>query len=58
MERIPILKLGDVLLVSIHVDLDDQSALALQEDLSQRIVETGARGVVIDISHTGWEGTD
>lgn len=50
MERIPILKLGDVLLVSIHVDLDDQSALALQEDLSQRIVETGARGVVIDIS--------
>jgi rsbT antagonist protein RsbS len=50
MERIPILKLGEVLLVSIQIDLEDQSALALQEDLSQRIVETGARGVVIDIS--------
>ena len=50
MERIPILKLGEVLLVSIQIDLEDQSALALQEDLSRRIVETGARGVVIDIS--------
>lgn len=50
MERIPILKLGDVLLVSIQVDLDDSSALALQEDLSERIVDSHARGVLIDIS--------
>jgi rsbT antagonist protein RsbS len=50
MERIPIYKLGDVLLVSIQVDLQDQDAMTLQDDLSNRIVETGARGVVIDIS--------
>lgn len=50
MERIPILRLGDVLLVSVQVDLEDQSALALEEDLSERIVATGAGGVVIDIS--------
>lgn len=50
MERVPILKLGDILLVSIQIDLDDQTALALQEDLSERIVATGARGVIIDIS--------
>lgn len=50
MERIPILRIGDVLLVSIQVDLQDQLALALQDDLSNRIVETGAKGVLIDIS--------
>ena len=50
MERIPILRIGDVLLVSIQVDLQDQIALALQDDLSNRIVETGAKGVLIDIS--------
>jgi len=50
MERIPILKLGEVLIVSIQVDLQDQTALALQEDLSDRIVATGANGVLIDIS--------
>lgn len=49
-ERIPILKIGDVLLVSIQVDLDDSSALALQEDLSDRIVDSHAGGVLIDIS--------
>jgi rsbT antagonist protein RsbS len=49
-DRVPILKLGDLLLVSIQIDLDDDSALALQDDLSQRIVDTGARGVLIDIS--------
>jgi rsbT antagonist protein RsbS len=48
--RVPILKLGDLLLVSIQLDLDDQTALALQDDLAARIVETGARGVLIDIS--------
>jgi rsbT antagonist protein RsbS len=50
MERIPIYKIGDVLLVSIQIDLQDQDALALQDDLSNRIVATGAKGVVIDIS--------
>jgi rsbT antagonist protein RsbS len=50
MERIPILRIGDVLLVSIQVDLQDQIAMALQDDLSTRIVETGAKGVLIDIS--------
>lgn len=49
-DRIPIHKIGDLLLVSIQVDLDDAMALALQEDLAHRVVETGARGVVIDIS--------
>jgi rsbT antagonist protein RsbS len=49
-ERIPIYKIGEILLVSIQIDLQDQDALALQDDLSNRIVATGARGVVIDIS--------
>jgi rsbT antagonist protein RsbS len=50
MERVPILKLGEVLLVSIQVDLDDQTAVQLQEALAERIVATGAHGVIIDIS--------
>lgn len=50
MNRIPILKMGDLLLVTIQVDLHDQMALALEDDLSQRIVEEGAHGVLIDIS--------
>ena len=50
MDRVPILSLGDVLLVSIQVDLQDESVLALQEDLAERIVDSGAAGVVIDIS--------
>jgi rsbT antagonist protein RsbS len=50
MDRVPILALGDVLLVSIQVDLEDQLALALQEDLSERIVSSGAHGVIIDIT--------
>jgi rsbT antagonist protein RsbS len=49
-ERIPVLRIGDILLVSIQVDLQDDIALALQEDLAERIVETGAGGVLIDIS--------
>jgi rsbT antagonist protein RsbS len=48
--RVPILKLGDLLLVSIHIDLEDQTAIALQDDLAERIVATSARGVLIDIS--------
>jgi rsbT antagonist protein RsbS len=50
MERIPILKMGDLLLVSIQVDMHDQLALTLQDDLTDRIAKTGARGVLIDIS--------
>ena len=50
MERIPILKMGDLLLVSIQVDMHDQLALALQDDLTEKISRTGARGVLIDIS--------
>jgi rsbT antagonist protein RsbS len=49
-DRIPILKLGRALLVTIQVDMHDRLALALEEDLTQRIVATGARGVLIDIS--------
>ena len=50
MERIPILKMGRALLVTIQVDLQDQTALALQDDLSAQIEKTGAHGVLIDIS--------
>jgi len=50
MDRVPVLTLGDVLLVSIQVDLEDQLALRLQEDLAERIVATGAHGVIIDIT--------
>ena len=50
MDRIPILRMGRFLLVSIQVDMHDQLALALQDDLTDRIAKTGARGVLIDIS--------
>jgi rsbT antagonist protein RsbS len=50
MERIPILKLGETLLVTIQVDMHDRIAAALEEDLTARIAETGAKGVLIDIS--------
>ncbi len=50
MERIPILKMGECLLVSIQVDMHDQLALTLQDDLTERIAATGAHGVLIDIS--------
>ncbi|MDX2592929.1 MULTISPECIES: STAS domain-containing protein [Streptomyces] len=49
-DRVPVLKIGEILLVSIQFDLEDQTVLDLQEDLSHRIVDTGAKGVVIDIS--------
>ncbi|MBF8419271.1 STAS domain-containing protein [Heyndrickxia coagulans] len=48
--RIPILKLGNCLLVSIQWELDDQTALEFQEDLLQKIYETNASGVVIDLT--------
>ena len=50
MDRIPILKMGRALLVTIQVDMHDRLAMALEEDLTARIAETGARGVLIDIS--------
>ena len=50
MDRVPLLTLGDVLLVSIQVDLEDRLAMRLQEDLAERIVATGAHGVLIDIT--------
>ena len=50
MERIPILKMGQFLLVTIQVDMHDQLAMALQEDLTEKISRTGAHGVLIDIS--------
>lgn len=50
MDRIPILRMGDFLLVTIQVDMHDRLAMTLQDDLTSRIAQTGARGVLIDIS--------
>jgi rsbT antagonist protein RsbS len=50
MERIPILQMAEFLLVTIQVDMHDQLAMTLQDDLTRRIEKTGARGVLIDIS--------
>jgi rsbT antagonist protein RsbS len=49
-ERIPILKMGEFLLVTIQVDMHDRLVMALQEDLTEKIVKARARGVLIDIS--------
>jgi len=49
-DHIPILKLRDFLLVTIQVDMHDRLAMQLQDDLTARISETGARGVLMDIS--------
>ena len=50
MDRIPILRMDDVLLVTIQVDMHDRLAMSLQDDLTAAIQRTSARGVVIDIS--------
>ncbi|MBQ5939092.1 MULTISPECIES: STAS domain-containing protein [unclassified Massilia] len=50
MERIPILRMGDLLLVTIQVDMHDRLAMTLQDDLTERIVRDNAKGVLIDIS--------
>jgi rsbT antagonist protein RsbS len=50
MDRVPILRLGDSLLVTVQVDMHDQLALTLQDDLTQQIVAHKARAVLIDIS--------
>jgi rsbT antagonist protein RsbS len=52
-DRIPILRMGSVLLVSIQVDMHDQLALALQDDLTNAITAFGSRGVLLDISALG-----
>ncbi|MEV0522743.1 MULTISPECIES: STAS domain-containing protein [unclassified Streptomyces] len=49
-ERVPILRIGEVLVVSIQFDLEDQTVLQLQEDLAEQIVNRSARGVIIDIT--------
>ena len=50
MDRIPILKMGEFLLVTIQVDMHDRLAMALQNDLTESVVKQRARGVLIDIS--------
>ncbi len=50
MERIPILRMGDFLLVTIQVDMHDRLAMALQDDLTTAITRNGSSGVLIDIS--------
>ena len=50
MDRIPILRMGDFLLVNIQLDMHDQLASALQDDLTTKIAEANAKGVLIDIS--------
>jgi rsbT antagonist protein RsbS len=50
MDRIPIIKMAEFLLVSIQVDMHDKLALTLQDDLTNQIVKSHARGVLIDIS--------
>ncbi|MFI5761082.1 MULTISPECIES: STAS domain-containing protein [unclassified Streptomyces] len=49
-EQVPVLRIGQVLLVSIQTDLDDQAVMLLQDDLAAAVVESGAHGVVIDIT--------
>ena len=50
MDRVPILRIGDCLLVTVQIDMHDELAMALQDDLTNKIVESKARGVLIDIS--------
>jgi rsbT antagonist protein RsbS len=50
LERIPILRMGEFLLVTIQVDMHDRLVMTLQDDLTSKIAETNARGVLIDIS--------
>ncbi len=50
MDRVPILRIGDCLLVTVQVDMHDELAMALQDDLTNKIVQAKARGVLIDIS--------
>ncbi|MYT25920.1 anti-anti-sigma factor, partial [Streptomyces sp. SID7760] len=49
-ERVPVLRIGQILLVSIQTDLDDQAVMFLQDDLAAAVVDSSAHGVVIDIT--------
>ncbi|MFE3997075.1 STAS domain-containing protein [Streptomyces goshikiensis] len=49
-EQVPVLRIGQILLVSIQTDLDDQAVMQLQDDLAAAVVDSGAHGVVIDIT--------
>jgi rsbT antagonist protein RsbS len=49
-DRVPILRIGDCLLVTVQIDMHDELAMALQDDLTNKIVQVKARGVLIDIS--------
>jgi rsbT antagonist protein RsbS len=49
-DRVPILRIGDCLLVTVQIDMHDELAMALQDDLTNKIVQAKARGVLIDIS--------
>jgi rsbT antagonist protein RsbS len=49
-DRVPILRIGDCLLVTVQIDMHDELAMALQDDLTNKIVDSKARGVLIDIS--------
>jgi len=53
MEKVPILKISDILLLSLQVELCDKLAVRVQEDLLEKIYETGARGLVIDVTAVG-----
>ena len=50
MSRVPILRIGDCLIVTVYADLDDGSAITLRDDLTHRVAEISARGVLIDVS--------
>lgn len=50
MEHIPILRMGELLLITVQVDMHDRLAMQLQDDLTEKIVQHGSRGVLIDIS--------
>ncbi|KJS00218.1 MAG: anti-sigma factor antagonist [Peptococcaceae bacterium BRH_c4a] len=50
MDKVPILKMGDTLILAIQVELHDKMAIRLQEDILKEIHDTGARGLVIDVS--------
>lgn len=50
MEHIPILRMGEFLLITVQIDMHDRLALQLQDDLTEKIVQHGSRGVLIDIS--------
>jgi rsbT antagonist protein RsbS len=50
MDHIPILRMGEFLLITVQVDMHDRLAISLQDDLTEQIVRYNARGVLIDIS--------